>query len=181
MILSQSRCRIGDSPAKRPRDVAKAIARAGVARGLSGFERYAFLERNGQANLATPLGRWHVGKPSDKAYLLDEIEEWFTRFDRASTSATAPESWKRQARLIDTSIMNCCRPAATPSTWAALAVALGEAEAAILRNPQAAAKSFLRPLYAGNRPLSPDWIAAIADRSVEFRLAVALASQFGPA
>lgn len=179
-MLSQARCRVAGTPAKRPRHVAKAIARAGIARGFSGFERYAFLERNGQANLATPLGRWEVDKPSVKANLLDEIEEWFSRFDRAAALNTAPESWKRGARLIDNAIMNCCRPGATATVWADLAVALGQAEATIVSNPQAAAKSYLRPLYGGNRPLSHGWIPAIEDRSVEVRLAVALASQFGP-
>jgi CRISPR-associated protein Csx17 len=179
-MLGQARCRVAGAPAKRPRDIAKAIARAGITKGFSGFERYGFLERNGQANLATPLGRWDVGRPNDKAYLLDEIEEWFSRFDRAASTSTAPESWKRQARVIDNAIMNCCRPGNMPSVWAELAVALGNAEAVILRNPNAAAENRLRPLFAGNRPLSPGWIEAIADRSVEVRLAASLACQFGP-
>ena len=38
-------------------DFARAVAELGVDRGIEAFQRYGFLERNGQANLAAPLGR----------------------------------------------------------------------------------------------------------------------------
>jgi len=178
-MLSQARCRVGSTPAKRPRDVAKAIARQGCARGITAFERFAYLERNGQANLATPLGRWNVGA-SDNAYLLDEIEEWLNRFDRASNAKTAPASWGRHARIIDSAVLSCCKPNATPSVWSTLAASIGAAEAALIHSPQATAKSYLRPLWNGAKPLSSQWITAISDKSAETRLAVALACQYGP-
>ena len=183
-MLSQARCRVRSKPAKRPRDIAHAIARAGVSRGFTAFQRYGFLERNGRSKLATPLGLWEVGSNSPRAYLLDEIDDWVDRFERAANGKTVPESWAKHSRLIDEAIMNCCRPGVTSAAWADLAVALGRAELTIIRNPGAAAKSFMRPLYYGQRGLRPEWIVAMADRSTsnraaEIRLAVALASQGG--
>jgi len=59
-LVAEGRCQIQGRPAQRPLDMARAIARLGVARGITAFERFGYIERNGQSNLATPLGRWRV-------------------------------------------------------------------------------------------------------------------------
>ena len=187
-VLSEARCRVGSSKADRPRDVAQAIARCGVTRGISGFQRFSYLERNGQANLAVSLGRWNVGAKVPYADLLPQIDSWIDGLERAARGNTAPQSWQRHSRVINDAIMDCCRSGEhqghSPRSWQRLLVALGNAEATILQNPRAAGSARLRPLFYGRNGLSARWIEAASDRSVkgaaELRLAVALACQNGP-
>lgn len=185
-VLKEARCRVGTQKAQRPRDVAQAIARCGVSRGISGFERFGYLERNGQANLAVSLGRWNVSSSTPFVELLSEIDSWVDGLERAARGANAPASWSHHAKVINDSLMQCCRSTATARSWQQLLAALGEAEANLVQNPRAVATSRIRPLFYGRRGLSPRWILAACgtttnvDELAELRLAVALASQSGP-
>ena len=89
---------------------------------------------------------------------------------------TAPNNWGHHARSLNNQIMSCCRANATTATWQRLLIALGNAEADLLRNPRATAAVRLNPLVG----LSPQWIVAAGDQSAELRLAVLLASECGP-
>jgi CRISPR-associated protein Csx17 len=57
-FLAEGRLSTVHGPAQRPLDAARAIARLGTARGIDAFQRFGYFARNGQANLAIPLGRW---------------------------------------------------------------------------------------------------------------------------
>ena len=59
-LFGEARVQLDRQTANRPVDVARAISRLGVARGIDAFTRYGYLERNGQSTLAVPLGRVHV-------------------------------------------------------------------------------------------------------------------------
>ncbi|MGB7343708.1 MAG: type I-U CRISPR-associated protein Csx17 [Pirellulaceae bacterium] len=183
-VIGEARCRVGGKSAKRPRDVAQAIARCGVARGISGFQRFAYLERNGQANLAVSLGRWQVGSTVPYADLLPQLDRWVDQLERAARAGNVPASWMHHARVVDDCVMNCCRVNSTNRNWLRLLQAVGEAEETILKNPRAAASASLQPLFYRQTGLSPLWIEAACEVNVdamsELRLAVALASQAGP-
>ena len=71
-MLREGRCMVGKRPAGRGVDMARAIARLGVNRGISQFERYGYIERNGLSNLAVPLGRFDVHQRRGQR-LLDEV------------------------------------------------------------------------------------------------------------
>jgi CRISPR-associated protein Csx17 len=64
-------------------DAAKALAAHGTSRGITAFQRYGYIERNGLSNLAVPLGRWEV-RASPAVRLVDEIDGWLGSLRRAS-------------------------------------------------------------------------------------------------
>ena len=59
-ILKEGRMQIGKGSAREPLGLARAVAGLGSARGIVAFQRYAYIERNGQSNLAVPIGRFRV-------------------------------------------------------------------------------------------------------------------------
>ena len=179
-LLSEARCQLGNKPAKRPVEMARAIARLGVARGISSFERYGFIERNGQSNLATPLGRWTVpSSPPPHQELLDQIEGWVDRLRIKAGGKGAPASIGRAARRCENAMMDCCLPATDAAKWRELLIRLGEAESQLVRSPGFTGSAGLQPLGAYNNLLSVQWLDAVGTHSAELRLALALAGAHG--
>jgi CRISPR-associated protein Csx17 len=173
-FLGEGRSMCGSKNAERSFDFARSIARLGVARGITEFQRFGYIERNGQANLATPLGRWRV-QPQPYQDLLDEIAPWINRLRRASNGKNAPACLSRACWNCDEAVMNCCRDGKTKHRWLNLLVALGEAEASLVGSPKIATdpQKSLRPLPL----MSRQWIQAADTGTPEFRLALAFASQ----
>lgn len=173
-LIAEGRSQIGRKSAGRPVDFGRAVARLGVARGVSAFQRYGYIERNGQANLAVPLGRWPV-REQPFQHLIDEIADWVEVLRRVSAGDEGPGSIARAARMCDEAILSCCRDGANPRRWQDLLIALGRAEAQLSRSPRFTAEKGLRPLPR----LGPGWLRAADDGSAEIRLALAFASQHG--
>jgi CRISPR-associated protein Csx17 len=173
-LFAEGRVRVGRSTATRAVDVARGLSRLGAARGISEFERYGYIERNGQANLAVPIGRWAVSS-QPRAELLDDITVWVRTFGAFAHDKLAPKAVAAAARMVDEAILGVCRAGSDPLRWQALLVALGHAETALLGSPSKVGdpKRKLSPLPA----LRPAWLNAANDGSAEFRLAAALASQ----
>ncbi|KYG07871.1 hypothetical protein BE21_26815, partial [Sorangium cellulosum] len=178
--------RLVASPEKRQAihaiDAARAVADLGVARGVREFVRFGYIERNGQANLAVPLGRWAVeageraGAP-ERSRLLDEIDPWVEGLRSVSQADTAPASLGRALRRVEAAMLAVCRHGSA-ERWQRLLLVLAEAEETIVARPKAAAAmAWLGPIP----PLSPEWLLAADDGSAELRLAAAIASQTGPA
>jgi CRISPR-associated protein Csx17 len=170
--MREGRARVGRDASATPVDFARALARLGVARGIDAFERYGYIERNGQANLAVPLGRWHVATQPHQR-LLDEIDRWLHMLRRAARDDKSPGAWRSAARLCDEAVLAVCRNGRDASRWQRLLLALAAAEQALVSSPKRTADQGLRPIP----PLSPEWVHAADDGGAEARLAVALASQ----
>lgn len=173
-LVAEGRSRVGRRSATRPVDFGRAVARLGVARGIAAFQRYGYIERNGQANLAVPLGRWPV-QAQPHQDLLDQVAGWVDALRRASAGGQGPGAIARAARACEEAILACCRDGRNPARWQDLLIALGRAEARLPRSPAFTAEAGLRPLPV----LGVDWLRAANDGSAEFRLAVAFASQHG--
>lgn len=169
-LFSEGRAQVGRRPAMNGVDFARALATLGTDRGVKEFQRYGFQVRNGLAYFATPLGRWKVA-PRPEANLLNEIDHWLDRFRRAAKGDTAPARIGRVLRAIEEAIMDACRTGGTPRMTNML-IALGEAEAAMAVSPKFRKEGFLKPVPL----LSSEWIDASDDRTIEFQLALALAS-----
>lgn len=180
-LFAEGRATVGQRVARDGVDFARAVRSLGVDRGIAAFERFGYLQRNGQAYIAARLGRWAVPRQaSSRVGLIDETDAWFSSLERAARSSNAPAALGRAARGIKDAIMGVCRQDTT-SHWQELLAALGAAERALIRSPKTAVDSRLKPLP----PLSPGWLEACDDKSPEFRLAVSLASirgddQVGP-
>jgi CRISPR-associated protein Csx17 len=175
-LFAEGRLQSGAGRAHKALDAARAVARVGVARGVSEFVRFGYIERNGQANLAVPLGRWPVRLvPEARTHLLDEIDPWVETLRRASRSNTAPASVGRTLRVIEAAMLAVCR-GSTAERWQRVLLALAEAEDLLTARPKATAEARLQPIPR----LSPEWLAAADDDSPEVRIAQAVASQTGP-
>ena len=173
-LIAEGRSQIGRRSAGRPVDFGRAVARLGVARGITAFQRYGYIERNGQANLAVPLGRWPV-RAQPHQDLMDDVADWVDALRRVSSGGQGPASIARAARVCEEAILACCRDGRNPRRWQDLLIALGRAEAQLPRSPRFTAEKALRPLPM----LGVGWLRAADDGSAELRLALAFASQHG--
>ncbi len=164
-LFGEGRAQLGRSSARRPLDFARAIARLGVARGLTGFVRYGYLERNGQSNLAVPLGRIEV-TAHPRARLIDQIGGWLDRLQREADDA--PARFSASVGVLSDAVFDVLTREADPMRWQSVLSAIDEVE-----RVQASGTAF----RVGPCPtLSPGWLEAAADDSPEWRLALSLGS-----
>jgi CRISPR-associated protein Csx17 len=166
-MLGEARIQLDRQPANRPIDMARAISRLGVARGVEAFVRYGYLERNGQSTLAVPLGRVQV-RHHPRAYLIDDLAIWLDRVQRRSRDKNAPARLVHAERRLADAVFAALTHDHTTDRWQAILLAAAEIESL-----QASGTGIdTGPIPA----LRPDWVSAVADNSAEFRLALALGS-----
>lgn len=149
-------------------DFAKAVAAHGVDRGITSFSRHGFLQRNGLAFLATPLGRFDV-RARENVHLLRQTDAWNERFRRACTDK-APVRFPAALRRLDSAVFDYCRFGDT-ERFQAILIALGHAERLLAGSLKFRDSAYLKPLAN----LAADWVSAADDHSPEFEIAVALA------
>ena len=174
-MFREARSRIDGQAAQRGTDMTRSVARMGVARGITEFERYGYIERNGLANLAVPIGRFVVGaKPNQD--LLTEVTPWLDRLRRIAADKNAPESFDRHHRACEDAVFNCTQEADGRS-FLDLLVTMARAEDQYLQSPHFAAEKFATPIPR----LSHRWLEVVSDGTAgpEFRLACSLAFQHG--
>ena len=166
-LLSEGRLQLGRQTANRPIDAARAISRLGVARGIDSFVRFGYLERNGQSNLAVPLGRIRV-QQHPRAYLVDDLATWLDRLQRNARDKNAPARLGHCERMLADSVLSALTHDDSPDRWQAVL-----RNAVDLESLQATGSG----INAGPiPPLRVEWVNAIDDGSPEVRLAVALGS-----
>jgi CRISPR-associated protein Csx17 len=170
-MYGEARVQLARQTANRPVDMARAISRLGVARGIASFVRYGYLERNGQSTLAVPLGRVQV-RHHPRAYLIDDLSGWMDRIQRRSRDKNAPARLiQAERRLADAvfAVLAYEQPQEhLPSRWQEILLA-----AADIESLQATGTGIeAQPIPS----LRPEWFAAADDNSAEARLALALGS-----
>ena len=178
-LIREGRAQVGRLQTTRAGDLVRAAARLGLARGIEWLQRFAYLERNGQSNLAVSAGRFRVASRSHQV-LLEEVAAWIDRLvwhARRSKDNNVPLSLGAVARRTQEALFAVCRHDATPTEWRELLIALGDAEFALVRSGKSPAR---RPLPR----LSWGWIAAVDDGTphgrTALRLALSLSSQHRP-
>lgn len=166
-LFGEARLQIGKQAANRPVDAARALSRLGTARGIASFTRYGYLERNGQANLAVPLGRISVDS-HPYSRLIDDLAPWLDRLNRAANSDHAPNHLVHAERRLADAVFAALTHDHASSRWQAILLAAADIE-------QLQAKG--SAIAAGPMPpLSAGWLKACHDNSPEWRLACALGS-----
>jgi len=167
-LLSEGRAQLGTRPIRDPIDLAQAIARLGTARGITTFQRFGYIERNGQSNLAVPLGRFHVPRHiSPQLACLDDLHRWVARLRRETREGSA--RLKQAEKALSDSIFTGTQHPDEPRRWRSVLLALSAVEAVQVTGSGHGAGPI--------PPLRPAWIDASADGSAESRLALALALQ----
>lgn len=171
-ILAEGRAQIGSRPSLEPLDFARSLARLGTARGITSFQRYGYIERNGQSNLAVSLGRFSVPQHTNaKLACLDDLDAWLTRLRRESRAKDSPARLRRSERQLSDALLTLTQHPEEPRRWQRALVALAAIEAVMVSGSG---------FRAGPIPcLRPDWVSAADDGHPDLRLALALALQGG--
>lgn len=172
-LARESRAQVGRGPLPRQArtglDFARSSGELGVARGIDSFQRYAILERAGQASLAVPVGHVSVAeRPGAEA--LGSIDGWLDRVLRLGKQDSCPNAVRIAVRQLE----RACFMLASrgrPQDACATLEALGTIERLLARS-SVAVDAGVYPLRARARP----WIQAADDGSPELAVAVALAS-----
>ncbi len=169
-LLAEGRAQIGTHSAREPLDLARAVARLGTARGIVAFQRYAYIERNGQSNLAVPLGRFRVpDRVAPGLACLDDLDAWLPRLRREARGDNATNRLKLAERNLADALFTVTRHPDDPGRWQSVLLALAEVEAV-----QVTGSGY----RCGPVPrLRPEWVEAANDDTAEFRLALSFALQ----
>lgn len=170
LLMKEGRAQLGRAMAAQPVDMARAIARLGVARGIQSFQRYAYLQRNGRSIYAVPLRRIAV-RESPWAQLVDDLVVWMERLMRAAGDA-APARLQQAERRLSDAVFSALTHDDNPTLWQDVLIAAAQVEA--IQATGIATR--VGPI----RELRGEWALACDDHSPEFRLAVALAGAFAP-
>ncbi len=166
-LIREARAQLGRRVAHRPIDSARAIARLGVARGITGFTRFGYLERFGQSTMAVPMGRIEV-RARPRARLIDDLARWLDHLQRAARDENAPARLVHAEHRLGDAVFAVLTHDDAPGRWQAVLLAASDVESI-----QAGGTAF----RAGPiPPLSAEWLRAGDDGSAEWRLACALGS-----
>jgi CRISPR-associated protein Csx17 len=170
-LFSEGRSSVGRKPARTGIEFSRAIGTLGTDRGISSFERYAFLKRRGKSYVALPAGKIPV-KYRPGVELLNELDPSLIRvrgFLRGfkNVPATYQSGW----RQVESAIFAYSQKA-DPASLQDLVRSLGNLEYLFARRDPGARPSLTRPLGG----LSPRWVEYCDDGSIEVRIAAALAS-----
>jgi len=172
-LLAEGRAQIGARAVREPLDLARAVARLGVARGIDGFQRYGYIERNGQSNLAVPLGRFYVPRHvSPLLGCLDDLNAWLPRLRREARGNIAATRLKQVERKLTESLFALTQHPDDGLRWQTALLALAEVESVQVTGSGHGAG----PIPA----LRPGWVRAAGQgsaNSAELRLALAFALQ----
>ena len=166
-LFREGRAQLGTRQAATGVDFARAVVGLGVERGITGFQRFGFLKRNGLAFIAAPLGHFRV-TPKPESNLLFDLDPWLERLRSATRGRSAPAGLTGAVRGIDQAILEYCAHGGAPLLQEVL-LAAGRAERWLAASRL---RDSIRPLGG----LNPDWLRQCDDGSPEFRLAAALAS-----
>lgn len=168
-LIGEGRAQWGRRQARSGLDFARAVATLGVDRGIGRFVRYSFVERFGQSMLAIPTGRLAV-RDVPQVGLLAQLDDWLTRVRRGKNPPAAVEG--RLKRVEQTEMEVAKRGGAV--RLQEVLVAIADLEEAVGRATRFRKESDVRPTAGLS---ASRWVLNMDDRTAEFRLAAAVASQ----
>lgn len=169
-VLNEGRVTLGDRPVREGLDFARAVSRLGVDRGVSAFQRYAFVQRYGRNVFAVPLNRVNVQR-NPAADLIEELDVggWLDRFRRHARRDGANRLASLARRLEDAVFELATRRDDTAPAVRRLLSVLGAIQLYLARSP--AAREACRPVPS----LSCEWLTRSDDGTPEMAIAAALA------
>jgi CRISPR-associated protein Csx17 len=173
ILLREGRVEWGGRPVNNGLEFAEAAASLGTDRGIAAFVRYSLLKRRGDSYVALPIGRVpvHEQKDSDLLQELDRVLQTVDHFARGFKSNAPPAQFASRRRQIDAAIYDFALRGGTQRFQQILA-ALGRLEQFFAQRSLSLDPKLRAPLSG----LSPRWLLAANDGSLNYRIAVALAS-----
>ncbi len=167
-LLGEGRAEYLGRQADTGLDLARAIASLGVDRGISGFVRHGFFERNGRSTFAVPIG-YTKANAVDGVRVLGQLDTWASGIRR---TIGAPASITSAVQRLEQAQFAACASDSIEARQQVLTAA-----ASIER--LASRSSALRDRAGKLRLPARDWVPIIEDESDEFAIALALASLRG--
>ena len=173
ILLREGRAEFAGRPVNNGLEFAEAAASLGTDRGIAGFVRYSLVRRRGDSFLALPIGRVpvHEQKDSDLLQELDRVLHAVDQFARGFKSNAPPAQFASRRRQIDAAIYDFALRGGAERFQQVLA-ALGRLEQFFAQRNLSIDPKLRAPLSG----LSPKWLLAANDGSLNYRIAVALAS-----
>lgn len=171
-VLREGSIRLGAKPPKDGFEMARGIARLGADRGIQGFQRYLFLKRSGDNDLAVPLSRFDVPRDGiPDVDLIADLEQgqFLDRLRREARDKDAPASLKRAVSRLENALFALTRPGSGRTVIQRALIFLGE----VMQNLTTSRKG--QEAVPALPRLSAAWCLGANDDSAEFRLALALA------
>ena len=164
-LFGEGRAQLGRRAARSGLDFARAVRELGIDRGVSAFERYAFVQRSGKSYVAAPLGRFSVFTEQEPSMaLLRELDPWLNQLRRLARSDLGPARYRAAHARVERSIFLHTN-APSPNGLVRVLGDLGRAGREL-------ARSDVPPLQG----LGGGWVTQTDDGTPEFRVAMALAS-----
>ena len=170
-LLAEGRAVLNGRTASDGLEFARAATSLGVSRGISEFERYAFLKRAGDAYRATPLGRFINAPNRPRPDLIADLEVggWLENARRHAGSNTSPAHAKSAMRRLQDALFQMTDAHQREEGARNALIALGGFARWMTTNPRA--REGLRPPPVVSRK----WIDTADDGTPEFRVGAALA------
>lgn len=170
-LLAEGRVTMGRRPARDGLDVARAVSRLGVERGITAFQRYAFLMRAGKAYFATPLNRIPVRRNHAGDIIAElDADGWLGKFRRLGRTEGTARVRSLVRRLEDALFALASVQSGIAGAVQQVMTGLGEVQRYLAVSPKA--REACPPVPA----LSERWVAWADDGSPEFAVAAALGS-----
>lgn len=168
-LISEGRSQWGRRQARSGLDFVRATVTLGVDRSIDEFVRYLIGVRDGQSPLAVPVGRFKVAERiRPEAEILRQLDDWVAR----ARSNNAPAAVKAAMNSLNRAQFEVARLGGASRLQNALA-ALAEAEQAAARSSGYRTDQRLEPIAELS---AREWVPVLNDDTVEFRIAVGLAS-----
>lgn len=171
-LLGEGRATLGRRAARDGLDFVRVVAKLGVERGITAFQRYGFMRRSGRAYLATPLDRVPVRR-NPRADLIDQLDrnQFLDRFREFSRKDQGSSSHARElAHALENSLYDLARRTDSKSPRHIQAVITAVGAVVLYLADCRAARDACQRLPR----LDAEWLRAGDDGSPEFRLAAAL-------
>ena len=181
-FIAEARAQVGrrhprrgheDRRAQSTTEFAEAASSLGVARGVAEFARFALLKRRGDSYVALPTGRFSVYDRSDADLIrgldpiLVEIDAFMGRFGKVGP----PGKLSSLRRSLDNAMFAALsRPSA--QALQDVLLSLGRLELFLAQRDRAKKPKLRQPLWG----LSPRWLLAADDGSLELRIAASLSA-----
>lgn len=172
-LLREGRAILNGRTARDGLEFARAASSLGISRGITGFERYAFVMRAGKAYLATPVGRRHVATTgSNSTKLIADLDAggWLGRLRRELRGQETPARARALLQQLEDSLFSMTTSKANPRSVQNTIVVIGDLVSWLRSSPSA------REKIAPPPRLSSAWVRQADDETPEYRVAAALAS-----
>ncbi len=172
-LLKEGRAILHGKTARDGLDFARAASTLGTSRGITAFQRYGFVMRQGNMYLAAPLGTRRVtARVPEMAELINDFDTggWLQQVRRLAQDSNAPARARQVMKRFQDALFALTEAQVTSITVQNALVLLGEIAGWLATSPDA--RAAIRPPPR----LRPAWVQRADDGSAEYRAAAALAS-----